>query len=322
MPGALLGAASCSRCGQAFYTAEPFCSSCGVRLAQPAAGSVVGSYSGLLVGVSRSGPARGNLALAVDLLPLAMAAAVAVIQALGGGLGGSIGLVWTGAFALCYVVAEVVALTRRGSSLGRLLFGLRTVDDLTGDPISVRRFLRQLGTPDWTRQVVTADLARGRDPLDLTLPPVRDEALRADGLADAQAGRPVPRRALPVADQTTGRFPTTAAPTVTLVVDSGRRQVIHDSLLIGRSPENRGGDHALLAVPDLSRTLSKTHALLEWSGAVLWVTDLGSANGSVLISPDGERQPLVPGLRGAAAVGWTVQCGGRTFAVRAAREAS
>jgi RDD family/FHA domain len=322
MAGALLGAANCSRCGQAFYTAEPFCSSCGVRLARPAAGSVVGSYSGLLVGVSRSGPARGNLALAVDLLPLVVASAVALVQALGGDLGGPTGLLWTASFALWYVVAEIATLTRRGSSLGRLLFGLRTVDDLTGDPISVRRFLRQLGTPHWTRQAVTADLARGRDPLELALPPVRTEALRTDGVADAQAGQAGPRRALPVTDPTAAGFPTTAAPTVTLVVDSGRRQVIHASLLIGRSPENRGSDHAMLAVPDLSRTLSKTHALLEWSGSVLWVTDLGSTNGSVLISPEGERQPLVPGLRGAAAVGWTVQCGARTFAVRSARDAS
>jgi hypothetical protein len=31
--------------------------------------------------------------------------------------------------------------------------------------------------------------------------------------------------------------------------------------------------------------LIKPHALLEWSGSVLWVTDLYSANGSVLVSP-------------------------------------
>jgi hypothetical protein len=77
-------------------------------------------------------------------------------------------------------------------------------------------------------------------------------------------------------------------------------------------------EHPALGLADLSRTLSKTHALLEWSGQVLWVTDLHSANGSVLISPDGERRPLVPGIRGAAAVGWTVQCGARSFTVHAA----
>jgi hypothetical protein len=57
--------------------------------------------------------------------------------------------------------------------------------------------------------------------------------------------------------------------------------------------------------------------LLEWSGSVLWVTDYGSANGSVLVSPDGERRPLVPGIRAPAAIGWTVECGNRFFTVQA-----
>jgi hypothetical protein len=115
---------------------------------------------------------------------------------------------------------------------------------------------------------------------------------------------------------------------VVIVFDTGRRQVISTSLLIGRSPEGvRGSEHRgsprtegeqpMLALADLSRTLSKTHALLEWSGSVLWVTDLHSANGSVLISPDGESRPLVPGIRGAAAIGWTVKCGSRSFTVHA-----
>jgi FHA domain len=115
---------------------------------------------------------------------------------------------------------------------------------------------------------------------------------------------------------------------VAIVFDTGRRQMIHTSLLIGRSPEsNRAaeqrsgtparGEVPALALADLSRTLSKTHALLEWSGSVLWVTDLHSANGSVLVSPDGERRPLVPGIRGPAAIGWTVECGSRSFSVHA-----
>jgi pSer/pThr/pTyr-binding forkhead associated (FHA) protein len=119
------------------------------------------------------------------------------------------------------------------------------------------------------------------------------------------------------------------------VFDTGRRQVITTSLLIGRSPESNSAraasvglaraapnkpDQPVLALADLSRTLSKTHALLEWSGSVLWVTDLHSANGSVLVSPGGERRPLVPGIRGPAAIGWTVECGSRSFTVRAVPE--
>jgi hypothetical protein len=47
------------------------------------------------------------------------------------------------------------------------------------------------------------------------------------------------------------------------------------------------------------------------------VTDYGSAYGSVLVSPDGERRPLVPGIRAPAAIGWAVECGNRFFTVQA-----
>ena len=107
--------------------------------------------------------------------------------------------------------------------------------------------------------------------------------------------------------------------------------LLRSTLLIGRSPENTSGlsrrdprrpgvDHPLLGLADLSRTLSKTHALLEWSGTALFVTDLQSASGSVLVSPAGDRRPLVPGVPGAAAIGWTVQCGARSFTVHGTSE--
>jgi pSer/pThr/pTyr-binding forkhead associated (FHA) protein len=73
------------------------------------------------------------------------------------------------------------------------------------------------------------------------------------------------------------------------------------------------------ALPDLSRSLARTHALLEVADGLLWVTDLGSANGSAITDRDGVSQPLVAGLRTAAAVGWTVRLGGRSFEVHPAR---
>src|SRR5918998_341599 len=122
-----------------------------------------------------------------------------------------------------------------------------------------------------------------------------------------------------------------ASETVTLVFDSGRSHLLRGTLLVGRRPENSHSasfrdprrpavDHPLLGLADLSRSLSKTHVLLEWSGTVLWVTDLQSANGTVLRSPRGERRPLTPGVPGAAGIGWTVQCGARSFTVHASSQ--
>jgi hypothetical protein len=218
--------------------------------------------------------------------------------------------------SIVFVVAQALLFVRRGRTLGRLVLGLRTVDDLTGNPVGFRKIMARLITSHRIRRTVTADLARGRDPLTSALPRLPGAAL-ADGMGEAVVA---------ATGQGAAALPTSDA--VAIVFDTGRRQVIHASLLIGRSPEDnraaeqRGatpaaGELLVLALADLSRTLSKTHALLEWSGSVLWVTDLHSANGSVLVSPDGERRPLVPGIRGPAAVGWTVECGNRSFSVQA-----
>jgi ribosomal protein L32 len=53
MPGALVGAASCERCGS-MQSADVLCESCGTVLTPAAQGGVVGTYTPLLAGVARS----------------------------------------------------------------------------------------------------------------------------------------------------------------------------------------------------------------------------------------------------------------------------
>jgi hypothetical protein len=313
MPGALVGVASCARCGKLQTAAGVLCQSCGTVLTPAARGSVLGTYTPLLAGVARASAVRGYVAVLIDVLPLAVAAAFAAVAAAADEFR-TVALIIL--LSVVFVVAQALLFVRRGRSLGRLVLRLRTVDDLTGNPVGFRKIMARLITSHRVRRTVTADLARGRDPLTSALPPLPGSAL-AEGIDEAVfAASGQGATALPTSDS------------VAIVFDTGRRQVIHASLLIGRSPENnrvaeqRGatpatGELPLLALADLSRTLSKTHALLEWSGSVLWVTDLHSANGSVLISPDGERRPLVPGIRGPAAIGWTVECGNRSFSVHA-----
>jgi hypothetical protein len=106
-------------------------------------------------------------------------------------------------------------------------------------------------------------------------------------------------------------------PTVGIVLDTGERYEVAGALVLGRSPVDPSGsaDRTLVAWPDLTRRLAKTHALLEWSGTELWVTDLGSASGTAVIAPGGDRRPLAPGVRSVADVGATIECGGRGMKV-------
>jgi hypothetical protein len=306
MPGALVGVASCARCGSMQNSTGLLCRSCGAVLTPAAQGSVLGTYTPLLAGVARSSAVRGYLAVIIDLLPLAATAAVAAAQLSSGAFVTALGIGFLGGL---FLVGQAVLLVRRGRTLGRLALNLRTVDDLTGNPFGVRKIVARLTTSPGTRRTVTADLSRGRDPLTPALPLLGESALAGGARVDVAV----------FAASGSGTTRATRSDAVAVVFDTGRRQVISTSLLIGRSPEGKG-EQPVLALADLSRTLSKTHALLEWSGSLLWVTDVHSANGSVLVSPDGERRPLVPGIRGPATIGWTVECGSRSFTVRAAPE--
>jgi hypothetical protein len=314
---ALLGTASCARCGADLGQSAALCPSCGVLLLPAAPGSALGTSSPLLAGVARASALHRCRALTIDAILVLVAIGVGVVLSARGAYGW---LTLTIIATVGYVGISLALMGYRGRSVGRLVFGLRTVDDLTGTPVSARKVISRISASRWTSRTVTARLAGGRDPLDLA-----PAALLGTDLAQGAA----PEAAVFAPTEAAKPARTLTSDTVALVFDTGRRHVLRGSLLVGRSPENSRGltprdpripavDHPVLGLADLSRTLSKTHALLEWSGRVLWVTDLHSANGSVLISPDGERRPLVPGIRGAAAVGWTVQCGARSFTVHAA----
>jgi uncharacterized RDD family membrane protein YckC len=319
MTAALVGAASCARCGADLEQSAALCPSCGALLLPAAPGRVLGTSTALLAGVVRASAVRRYLALALDGIPVLVGIAIVVVLATREAYGW---LVLTVLATVGYVGISLALMGHRGRSLGRFVCGLRTVDDLTGTPVSVRRLIRRITALHSAPRTVTAVLAAGRDPLDLAPAALLSTELAEGSAAESAVFAPTAAREAPR---------TTSTDAVALVFDTGRRHVLRGSVLVGRSPENSRGltprgarlpavDHPVLALADLSRTLSKTHALLEWSGSVLWVTDLHSANGSLLVSPDGDRRPLVPGIRGAAAVGWTVQCGSRSFTVQAAAD--
>ena len=310
MPAALLGAVSCGRCGASIDRRGASCANCGVTLLDAASGAALGTYSGLLAGVAPVTPTRRRLAALVD----AAAVLVPVLAGVGAAVAGlpnvAVPLVLIGVAVLA---VQTVLLARRGRSIARRIFELRSVDDLTGMPVHRPRALAGLLTVGSARGTLTADFRLGRDPLRSGVVPLEADALGAE--VTRPRGR---RRATKDPLSGLGGIPDARIATVVLVLDSGTRIEVESSMLIGRTPTNPEGEsHPVYALPDLSRSLSKTHALVEWTGTVLWVTDLHSANGTRLIGPDGAIQPLVPGLRGPAGLGWTIQLGDRSFVVHA-----
>ncbi len=82
----------------------------------------------------------------------------------------------------------------------------------------------------------------------------------------------------------------------TLRFGTGDVARIAGSALIGRRPVAVDGElvDQLVAIDDLTRTVSKTHLLVAWVDGQLWITDRHSGNGSQIRRPVGQRIDLTP----------------------------
>lgn len=85
------------------------------------------------------------------------------------------------------------------------------------------------------------------------------------------------------------------------------------STVIGRDPSASGGAAAAV-VPGDSSSVSKSHLLVEFDGVTLSVEDLGSTNGTRLLTSAGEER-LEPGRRGVLADGDQVILGALALAI-------
>lgn len=313
MPRALLGNGSCRRCGS-FRTQAGRCAACG-SVWSPAAASTAAIADAGLTGVARASLARRYLADLVDLLVPVLLAAAAVLAFLTS-IRHSIGWLLLG-LAVAVALAELIWILATGRSLGRLLTGLRTVDDLTGTPIRFARLHRQLAGAVRGR-ALTADLRHGRDPIR----PRTTPAL-LPGAAIGGSGPGVDTNSVAAGfgagTQTSPHRWTrflTAASLVSIAFEDGSRWVLNRPVVIGRDPDQARGDgYDVLALPDLSRRLDKTHLLVERSESTVWVTDLDSATGTAIVGPDGVRTPLAAEVRSAVPIGSTIECGARRLTV-------
>lgn len=78
-----------------------------------------------------------------------------------------------------------------------------------------------------------------------------------------------------------------------LVLPDGDALVLEADTVVGRRPEPIDGS-AVLAIPDPTRTLSKSHARLRFDGERWTVEDLGSTNGLAILGENGAEEELEP----------------------------
>ncbi|QAY72134.1 FHA domain-containing protein [Agromyces protaetiae] len=102
-----------------------------------------------------------------------------------------------------------------------------------------------------------------------------------------------------------------------LVFDTGQRVrlPIPVAANLGRAPAATEPGDRIVSVEDHESTVSKTHARLEHSRGRTWITDGGSTNGSEVLSEDGVRTQLAPGVRHLLDDGDRVRLGNRTFTI-------
>jgi hypothetical protein len=106
-----------------------------------------------------------------------------------------------------------------------------------------------------------------------------DDSGAADDLGDVEATVVVDRR---------------PRPQWQLTLDDGEVLVLtEDVVVLGRNPSAGAGEQRL-AVPDRTRTLSKTHARLAHRHGVWTITDLGSTNGVLIVDTTGEETLIDP----------------------------
>jgi hypothetical protein len=89
-----------------------------------------------------------------------------------------------------------------------------------------------------------------------------------------------------------------------LVFDDRLRVPLERSIVLGRNPERPESepDTIVLALPDMSRSISKAHVRIDREAERVFVQDLGSTNGTELVAHDrfvqlsaGSRIELLPG---------------------------
>lgn len=129
----------------------------------------------------------------------------------------------------------------------------------------------------------------------------------------AQVAGPGPAPSSEEADRTVARGSGAAR----LLLDTGQQVVLGGTVLLGRDPVAVPPWTGAVLVPVPDYSVSKTHVALRLEGTRVLVHDLGSTNGTVVVSPGGSATVAVPGDVLEAPAGSTVRFGDRSLRVEA-----
>ncbi|WP_336659098.1 FHA domain-containing protein [Leucobacter sp. USHLN153] len=146
--------------------------------------------------------------------------------------------------------------------------------------------------------------------------PVASQPGPAEPVPAAEAAPALPEGVIAV----DAPIPPAPAPrrTTTLLLlsfDTGQRVQLRIPTVVnlGRRPEASDPADQLVTVEDPAGSVSKTHLRLEYRGDSVWVTDLGSTNGSEMVDDTGEVSQLPTGARVRMETGASVRIGERSF---------
>ena len=104
-------------------------------------------------------------------------------------------------------------------------------------------------------------------------------------------------------------------PVAWLVVDSGQREKIDAILVIGREPSNATAGERLVALPDPTRSLSRTHMRVGVTDTGPWVEDAFSTNGVMIRTAENAVTRLEGNKRTPVPFGTTLILGERTMKI-------
>jgi len=138
-----------------------------------------------------------------------------------------------------------------------------------------------------------ADLVADAEPVAVAEPASQPVAF-AEPAAVAEETQLAPQRSIPV----TNAPAAPVGPTWRLVMPHGDAPVeVAGAVVIGRGPVTipEYSTAQLVTASDPSKSVSKTHALLGIDAKGLWVADLGSTNGTFVITPTGGDVRVQPG---------------------------
>ncbi len=249
----------------------------GRPLDRGAAGRRTSSPRLLPPGVVLAGTVRSGAALAV----LGEALLVAAVGLAVGWWDWRVGLLAALVVAslLCWQVATT------GTSVVRAGLRLRTVDQRTGWPAGWAVLV--------PRRTVTVGLRAGRDPLCTV--PVAVPAISAS--ADPWGvGQPPPVLAV-------------------LAVGGGEPLELTGPAVVGTRPVALFPGCSTVQVTDLSRTVSRSHMVVEPVADGVWVTDLGSTNGTSAFGPGIPETSLAARVRTFVGFGFVLVLGVRQMLV-------